>query len=88
MKKIIIILIILASVLAAYLILPNINPTGRVVDSDFYAYSTAICDENKHCEDYFVECNGSILQKLTATGFSVQQNLDWKDSRNDTKLCN
>ena len=88
MKKIIIALILLILAVATYFILPGINLTGRVVDSDFYAYSTAICDEDKNCEDYLVECNGSVLQKLTATGFSVQQERDWEDTRNKTELCN
>jgi len=30
----------------------------------------------------------TILQKLSATGFSIQQDSNWKDSRNKTEFCN
>lgn len=88
MKKIVIIIGLLILSLSIYLILPNLNFTGRTIESNLYAYSTAICDEDKYCEDYIVECDGNILQKLTATGFSIQQDNNWKDPRENKEFCN
>lgn len=88
MKKTIIALILLTLAVITYLILPSLNLTGRVTTTDLYSYSTAICDENKHCEDYLVECNGTLLRKLSATGFTIQQDSNWEDPRNKTEFCN
>lgn len=74
--------------LIIYLIFPNLNLTGQTTSSNFYTYSTAICNENKLCEDYIVECEGNFLQKLSATGFSIQQDSNWIDPRNKIEFCN
>jgi len=88
MKKTIIFLLLITLVVAIFTILPKFNITSHVTKSDIYSYSTAICDDDKFCEDYYVECEGNILQKLSATGFSIQQDSNWKDSRNKTEFCN
>ncbi len=63
--------------------------TGRVIETNQYSYTTAICDENHYCEDYIIECEGPTLIKFTATGSSIQQESNWTDNRNETdSYCN
>lgn len=89
MKKVVIISLLIALVVTIFTILPGFNITGDVTKSDIYSYSTAICDEDKLCEDYYVECEGNTMKKLTPTGFTIQQDRDWVDSRkNVTNFCN
>lgn len=52
-----------------------------------YSYTKAICDEKNYCEDYLIECEGKNLNKLTPTGFAIEQNEAWKDNREQKELC-
>jgi len=88
MKKVIIISLLIALVITIFSILSGFNITGDITKSDLYSYSTAICNENKLCEDYYVECEGNTMKKLTPTGFTIQQNRDWEDTRKKTEFCN
>lgn len=54
-----------------------------------YSYTTAICDESKYCEDYYIECDETKQARITPTGFAIQQNKNWEDSREQkSDYCN
>ncbi|NCN86901.1 hypothetical protein GW932_03630 [archaeon] len=85
MKKIEQILIALA-IIGIIILIPK-TFTGKVTLEDKYSYTKAICDENNYCEDYVIECSGSSLARLTPTGFALQQEENWKDTRENENFC-
>lgn len=50
-----------------------------------YSYTKAICDESNYCEDYYIECDGKKEIKISPTGFSIQQDKNWEDTREEKK---
>lgn len=79
MKKLILLIIILSIITTFLFLKPQIS--GKIIENS-YSYTKAICDENNYCEDYYIECKGKTLNKLTPTGFSIQHSENWTDNRN------
>ncbi len=87
MKKQEKIVLILLGILVISLLILNfskINLTGNSI-LEKYTYTKALCNNSGHCEDFFIECNGQNLEKLTPTGFSIESNN--KENLNES-LCN
>jgi hypothetical protein len=81
MKKIILIIIIAAILITSTSIFIQKN-------SKEFGYTKAICNEDNNCEDFFIECKNKKIQKITPTGFSIQQNKKWIDEREiEKKYC-
>jgi hypothetical protein len=77
-KTITISIIILILVGLSLFIKPRI--TGdTIVNKNSYTY--AVCDKNKFCEDYYIECENNKLKKISPTGFAIQQPEEWQDER-------
>jgi len=85
MKKYHEISIIILIIILIALIIPGFNLTGKIIDKNHYSYTTAICNKTNYCEDYVVECNENSDPKLTATGLSIQQDKNWKDTRENVE---
>ena len=82
--KIVLILVLISLLI---LIIPGLNLTGKIINNSHYKYTKAICDESNYCEDYVIECEGKKEPKLTATGFSIQQDINWEDKRERKEYC-
>lgn len=70
MQKIEKILLILIVVLTFIIIIPNLKLTGEAVINQ-YSYTKALCINFSYCEDYYIECKGREILKITPTGFSI-----------------
>ena len=88
MKKKATLFILLAILLASFFLVTKPAISGRVIQTNSYSYTTAICNSTKYCEDYVINCDGKTPIKITPTGFSVQHSYNWTDHRKDNNLCN
>lgn len=86
MKKAIIITIGIL-LIAAFLFFSRGFITGRVIQTDIHSYTYAICNDTNYCEDYLVECEGETPTRISPTGFSIQHEQDWEDSRENHNFC-
>lgn len=59
--------------------------TGGVVLNQ-YSYTKAICNETNFCEDYVVNCRGSEVVSVIATGAAIQNLPEWKDPRDQETI--
>lgn len=84
-EKIIISLIILLIVVA----LSSACSQSKQSDiSNKYSLTKAICDKNKTCQDFYIECNGSKVLNLTVVTGLVTFEEDWIDKTNTSNgLC-
>lgn len=85
--KIVFATIFLIAIVAAMGIFPALNQiTGKVVYSNTYAYTRAICDENNFCQDYKITCvNNTLVSKEPITGATITHNKNWEDPRKDSE---
>jgi len=86
----VLIIILMISILILFLILINYNTKiiSYVTKDSEYSYTKAICDENNYCKDYEIKCQGKKSISLTPTAFTIQQDENWNDSRNENEeLC-
>lgn len=81
-KSLTAILIILILIFTIVIISPKL--TGNMVKN--YSYTKAFCNSENHCKDYYVECSGKKIKSITPTGFSIQKDDSWKDTRENTEL--
>lgn len=89
MNKIIKNTIIIAFILLSAIIFSNPHLFKKNQIENQSSYTTAVCNSQNFCEDYVINCNGNHLQKITPTGFSVQQSPSWTDPRGKKqKYCN
>lgn len=85
MKNAIIISFLLLAI--AFFLNPHLFKKNQIKNK--HAYTTAICNSHNYCEDYVINCEGNQLKKITPTGFSIQKEPNWKDSREKIqKYCN
>ncbi len=91
LKKILLLCtLILILVIGFFLIRPVF--TGKISltsqETHEYAYTKAICNETNFCQDYEIKCRNNETISLTPiTGAVVQHPYDWKDPRDEEKLC-
>lgn len=58
--------------------------TGKVIETNHYSYTKAICNETNYCQDYEIICQDKEVIAMTPiTGANVQHLPNWKDSRNN-----
>ena len=79
-KKIFLILLTVLVVtfsISAYITIESFNEEKL----NKYSYTTAICND-KICQDYFIECNGSeVITKTQITGAFINIPKNWNDPR-------
>ncbi len=62
----------------------NFTETGKIIKTEQYTYTKAICNESNFCQDYLITCdNKNITKKIPITGAITQHADDWTDPRTD-----
>ena len=84
MKKVVLILIILALTSITTLALLSSDPKNSESYSYDHSWTKAICDENNYCQDYIVFCKGKEIVSISPiTGAVIQFSEDWTDPRDE-----
>lgn len=86
--------VVLLVILSLFTILyfSNWNITGKIIETNYYSYTKAVCNEKNFCQDYGVTCHGNeIVSFSPITGAFAQFSEDWKDPRIENEkeiICN
>jgi len=64
----------------------NFTETGKIIETEQYTYTKAICNESNFCQDYLISCDkdNNITKKIAITGAVTQHGDDWVDPREDS----
>lgn len=82
MKKTLIALLIILSLVLVIPFLTNLPTIGYSISPSEYLYTRAICNERNYCQDYEIGCsNEEVTKIIPITGASIQHLTNWKDPR-------
>ena len=89
MKKSIIILIIIISLLSISFVFFKNSITGNIIkqDENIYSYTKAICNSTNYCQDTEIICKGNqTIEMKPLTGAAIQFDEDWQDPRTKEQI--
>jgi len=86
MKKVLIISAIFLMVILSYFVVLRPTFTGNIIEGTQHTYTKAICDQTT-CEDYYIECLGKKLTKITFTGHAIENKNHPIELIDENRLC-
>jgi len=64
------------------------NLTARVVESQEYSWTKAICNAQNECFDILITCKNGKAEAVEPVSQVVRHSKNWQDTReNSSKLC-
>ena len=88
MKKSIILSITFCIIsIISLLTINNLLITAQAIKTNEYSYTTAVCNSNRECVDFLVECEDEKVISTTKISEMIKMSDEWKDTRSKQNFC-